>query len=63
MRCTWGEDRVYYYDDQQQLKSILLAWTSLRPLDPFVSLAAGRAPFRTVDLLTLISLLQNMNSD
>jgi hypothetical protein len=60
IRHNWGEDRVYYYDEQKQLKSFLLSWTSAQPLDPFVVLAAGRSPFRINDLLELVALLQGV---
>jgi hypothetical protein len=45
-----------FFDDDQRLRSLPLAWTSLAPLDPFVSLAAGRARFRMEDLLRLVQL-------
>ena len=52
-RQNWGEDRVYYHDDEGRLCSLLAAWTSLSPADPFVTIAAGRSPFRVEDLLEL----------
>jgi hypothetical protein len=42
-RHNWGEDRVYFHDDQGDLKSILTRYTSIRAVDPFVSMAQGRA--------------------
>ena len=45
-----------FFDDDQRLRSLPLAWTSLEPSDPFVSLAAGRALFRMEDLLRLVQL-------
>jgi len=33
--------------------SLPAEWTDLAPTDPFVVVAAGRAPFRTADLLKL----------
>ena len=62
-RCTWGENRVYYYDDQKQLKTLLLSWTNLQPLDPFTALSSGRASFRTEDLLALIALFKSIPVD
>ena len=50
---TWGEDRVYYHNDRGELVSLPRAWTSRRPLDPFVALSAGRCPFRLEDLLAV----------
>ena len=52
-RHNWGEDRVYYHDDEGRLCSLLAAWTSLSPEDPFVTIAAGRSLFRVEDLLEL----------
>jgi hypothetical protein len=56
-RCNWGEERVYYHDETGRLCSLPLAWTSLAPVDPFVSLAAGRSAFRVTDLLELSRLV------
>jgi hypothetical protein len=53
VRRNWGEERVYYQDETGALHSLPLAWTSLAPEDPFVSLAAGRSAFRVVDLVEL----------
>jgi hypothetical protein len=52
-RQFFGDPRLVFYDDQGELASIPLAWTSLAPVDPFVALAAGRTPFRLADLLEL----------
>jgi hypothetical protein len=49
-RRNWGEDRVYYHDVDGRLRSLPAAWTSVRPEDPFVTVAAGRCYFRTQDL-------------
>ena len=59
-RSNWSEDRVYYHDDQGRLKSLSAAWTSLRADDPFVAVSAGRAMFRTVDLLELAVLIEQI---
>ena len=45
---------MYYQDEIGSLHSLPLAWTSLAPEDPFVSLSAGRSAFRVVDLLELV---------
>jgi YD repeat-containing protein len=57
-RHNWGEDRAYFYDDNGRLVSIPAAWTSISPADPFVRVAAGRCPFRVLDLLELARLLE-----
>ena len=59
-RHNWGEDRVYYHDEAGALHSLSTAWTSVAPVDPFVSLAAGRAAFRVTDLLELSRLLVSL---
>ena len=56
-RRTWGEDRVYYLDEREELKRLPAAWTSAGAVDPFVAISAGRSCFRTADLLALVSLI------
>ena len=59
-RQNWGEDRVYFQDNQGQLKSLSAGWTSIGPDDPFQVIAAGRSAFRTSDLLELVDLLNKL---
>jgi hypothetical protein len=59
-RQNWGEQRVYYHDEAGVLRRMPLAWTSVAPEDPFVSLAAGRSAFRVTDLLELSRLLASL---
>ena len=59
-RQNWGEDRVYFHDDQGQLRALSAGWTSLGADDPFVVISAGRSAFRTVDLLELAGLLRGL---
>jgi len=59
-RHDWGEDRVYYHDDEGKLSSLPSAWTTVSAVDPFVVLAAERSPFRLPDLLELCRLLEAM---
>jgi hypothetical protein len=56
-RHNWSEDHVYYRDEAGTLRPVPLAWTSLGPEDPFVSLSAGRSAFRVTDLVELSRLL------
>ncbi len=56
-RHNWGEDRVYYVDDEGDLRSLPARWTSVVPEDPFVVVSAGRSHFRVADLLELVELL------
>ena len=56
-RVTWGEDRVYFVDEHEELKRMPASWTSAGARDPFVEIAAGRACFRVEDLFELVSLI------
>jgi hypothetical protein len=51
---------VCFYDEQGRLRTMPATWTSVVEPDPFVTLAAGRSPFRVVDLLRLADLLQRL---
>jgi hypothetical protein len=57
VRQTWGEDRVFFFDESGTQKSLPTGWTDVGEPDPFVALAAGRSPFRVVDLLALAELI------
>ncbi len=56
-RRTWDEDRVAFQDEDGQLASLPAAWTDIDPVDPFVTMAAGRCPFRVEDLLAVAGLI------
>ena len=56
-RRNWGEHRVYFHDDTRRLVSLLAQWTSVFPADPYVTISAGRSPFRVQDLLELSQLI------
>src|SRR5512140_171657 len=56
-RQTWGEDRVYYLDEQGELRRLPASWTSAATADPFVLMSNGRSHFRVDDLLELSMLL------
>jgi hypothetical protein len=56
-KLTWGEDRVFYYDQAGELKSFLSNVTDLAPKDAFEQVAAGRSAFRADDLLELRRLI------
>ena len=59
-RFNWGEDRVMYVGPNGRTRSLPVTWTSVAPDDPFVAVAAGRAPFRLEDLLALSALLRDI---
>jgi hypothetical protein len=47
----WGEERVYYRDQNGRMRFLPARWTSLAAPDPFVFTADGRACFRVEDLI------------
>ena len=54
---NWAEDRVFFFDDDGQIRSLPAGWTDVDPAEPFDVVAAARALFRTADLLALADLL------
>ena len=58
---AWGEKRVYFYGEQQQLLTIPASWTDVVAADPFLAVAAGRALFRTKDLEELAVLIRRLS--
>jgi hypothetical protein len=61
-RFNWGEDRVMYVGSAGRTRSLPVGWTDVAPMDPFVSVAAGRAPFRLEDLLALTALMHDIRA-
>ncbi|MEW5980081.1 MAG: DUF5372 family protein [Acidobacteriota bacterium] len=59
-KSAWGENRVYFYNEQQQLTTIAASWTDFIAGDPFVVVSAGRAVFRAEDLLELAGLVRRL---
>lgn len=57
IRHNWGDDRVYYRDQDGQLAGIPASWTDVVAPDPVEVLSAGRSPFRLADLLELVRLV------
>ena len=39
-----------------------LEWTDMGAVDPFIAVSAGRALFRTEDLLGLVGLIEEINN-
>jgi hypothetical protein len=56
----WGEHRVIYRAANGTLPTIAIGFTDLCPPDAFRHVADGRAAFRTVDLLGLRALLDQV---
>lgn len=59
-RNAWGENRVYFQDDQGELRRIPAAWTDVVGADPYVVVAQGRSPLRADDLSRLVELLRRL---
>jgi hypothetical protein len=57
VRRTWGEDRVFFFDDDGAQGSLPRGWTDAGDPDAFVALAGGRSALRVEDLLVLVELL------
>lgn len=62
-RQNWGEDRVYFHDEEERLRSIPRQWTSLRTPDLFAEVSDGRSAFRVGDLVELAELLTMIQGD
>jgi hypothetical protein len=60
IRHTWGEDRLFFFGDDGTQKSLPRAWTDAADAEVFVTVAAGRCPFRVVDLLALGEILDGL---
>ena len=57
-KLTWGEDRVFYYEPDGGLKSLMTNVTDVIARDAFDRISAGRSAFRIDDLLELRRLLE-----
>ena len=57
VRQTWSEDRVFFLDENCRQFSLPVGWTDAAAPDAFVTLAAGRCPFRFADLVELRRLI------
>jgi len=60
-KSAWGEHRVYFYNEEQQLIALPASWTDVVAADPFISVAQGRALFRADDLLELAGLVGRLS--
>jgi hypothetical protein len=61
-KSAWGENRVYFYNEQHELTALAASWTDLVAADPLVSMAAGRSLFRANDLLDLVALVRSLST-
>jgi hypothetical protein len=62
-KLTWGEDRVFYYDSNGKLTSLLTNVTDASSTDAFDRILAGRSAFRVDDLLELRHLFDKRQED
>ena len=60
VRQTWSEDRVFFLDEEGRQHSLPVGWTDAAGPDVFVTVAAGRCPFRLADLLALARLVDGL---
>ena len=58
VRQTWAEDRVFFLDAEGRQHSLPVGWTDGAGPDVFVTVAAGRCPFRVADPLALARLAE-----
>jgi hypothetical protein len=60
VRRTWGEERVFFFDDDGAQRSLPSGWTDAALPDASVVLAGGRSALRVADLLVLGELLDGL---
>ncbi|MEW6474117.1 MAG: DUF5372 family protein [Actinomycetota bacterium] len=53
VRRTWKQGRVFFLLEDGDVASVARAWTDLAEPDVFVTVTAGRSPFRVEDALAL----------
>ncbi len=63
VRQNWGEDILYYHDQEGRLVSVPANWTDMVAPDPVISISAGRSPFRLEDLLELNRLVTALQQE
>ena len=60
---NWGEDRIFYHQDDGLLTSIPACWTSVYEPHPFNVISKGRSVFRFQELLELTGLIEGFMSE
>ena len=60
VRRTWGQDRVFFLDEEGVQCSLPRAWTDAADVDPFVAVAEGRCPFRVEDLVAVSDVIAGL---
>jgi len=59
LRQSWGEDRVFYCQQDGRITSVPACWTSIYEPHPFNVVSNGRSVFRFQELLELIRLTED----
>ncbi len=62
-RHNWGEERVFYYDENGELKSLPTQWTNVIAQDPFVKKSSGRAYFNINGLIELTEIIKKIKNE
>ena len=55
---NWGENRVYFYDDENALDYLPARWTDLLPPDAFTVFSKGKAYFSIEALIELSAFIK-----
>ena len=63
LKQTWGEDRVFYRQEDGRITSIPACWTSIYEPHPFNVISKGRSVFRFQELLELAMLIEYFMSE
>jgi Family of unknown function (DUF5372) len=58
---TRSEDRVFFVDGDGRQLSLPVGWTDAAEPDAFVTMAAGRSPFRCAELVELRRLIDGLS--
>jgi len=63
LKQTWGENRVFYHQEDGRITSIPACWTSIYDPHPFNVISQGRSVFRFRELLELAGLIEDFMSE
>ena len=63
IRHNWGEELLYYRNQDGKLIPVPARWTDRIAPDPLVAISAGRLPYRLEDLLELTRLVATLGEE
>jgi hypothetical protein len=63
LRQSWGEDRVFYRQEDGRIISLPACWTSIYESHPFNVISKGRSVFRFQELLELARVVEDFMSE